>query len=240
MSRLLIDKNLYFFDKDFCCSHSFEDILKLLVNNLGFFGHHDFFMDEIFKDALHEVLIKLKYLLSHVNNAYARTENGEIYFSPYQSCQYAIFLYLLANTLYKIDAHRYHFLSDKLYILNKMLNSVELYYQIELPEIFYLEHPLGSVMGRAKFANFFYFLQGCTVGHNKGCYPSLDHHCVMYANSSIFGNCHIGHHVILAANTTIIDEDIPPWSLVFGSSPQLCIKRINEEYFTSLLLPFID
>ena len=42
-------------------------------------------------------------------------------------------------------------LADKLYYLNKMMNGVDLYHQIELPAVWGCEHPMGSIMGRATF-----------------------------------------------------------------------------------------
>ena len=43
-------------------------------------------------------------------------------------------------------------MSDKLYALNKAMASVDLFYQVELPDIFTFDHPLGSVMGRASLS----------------------------------------------------------------------------------------
>lgn len=57
--------------------------------------------------------------------------------------------------------------ADKIYYLNKMLNSIELFYEIQLPDIWSCEHPLGSVMGRGQYGNYFLFYQGCTVGVNR-------------------------------------------------------------------------
>ena len=51
----------------------------------------------------------------------------------------------------------------KFYYLNKIMNSVEMFYEVELPSVFCCDHPLGSVMGRARYSDFFYFSQGCTV-----------------------------------------------------------------------------
>lgn len=48
------------------------------------------------------------------------------------------------------------------------MNGVDLFYAIELPQKFGAEHPLGSVMGRAKYSEGFFFYQGCTVGGTVG------------------------------------------------------------------------
>ena len=56
---------------------------------------------------------------------------------------------------------------DKLYFLNKQMNGLDMFYAIELPKHFGAEHPVGSVMGRAKYSNGFFFYQGCTVGGTR-------------------------------------------------------------------------
>ena len=105
------------------------------------------------------------------------------------------------------------------------MNSCDLFYEIELPEIFMLDHPVGSVLGRAKFGNNFSFTQNCTVGNNNNIFPVIGEHVTMSANSMILGNSKIGNNVILGAGTCIKDDDIPDNSLVFGSSPNLIIKK---------------
>ena len=120
-------------------------------------------------------------------------------------------------------------ISDKIYYLNKLLNSVDLFYAIELPVLWGAEHPLGSIMGRAHYSNQFYFFQGCTVrgtgelGHEV--YPCLEENVCMYSHSSILGNCHIGKNVKIGAGALVKDQDVPDNSVVFGQSPNLIIKE---------------
>lgn len=127
------------------------------------------------------------------------------------------------------DLERDSILADKVYYLNKVMNSVDLFYEIELPDHFGVEHPLGSVMGRAKFGDEFFFYQGCTVGGNHLTYPTIGSNVTMYANSSIIGNCHIGDNVSLGAGCLIKDQDIPSNSLVFGQSPNIVIKTKKNQ-----------
>lgn len=142
------------------------------------------------------------------------------------------FLYYLSHEIY-IQAND-TVLCDKIYYLNKILNSVDLFYAIELPSTFAAEHPLGSVMGRAKYGEEFMFYQNCTVGGvetPKGTvYPCIGSNVHMYANSSIIGDCKIGNNVCIGAGALIKNENIEDDSLVFGQSPNLIIKpnkRIN-------------
>lgn len=152
------------------------------------------------------------------NCKYFSEENG---LNPFNSVMYTNFLYQISHLLYK---EGYSQIADKVYYLNKMLNGVDLFYAIELPEHWNCEHPLGSVMGRAKYGDYFFFYQGCTIGGNHTDYPVLGDHVTMYSNSKILGNSHIGNNVVIGANAYIKDTDIPDDSMVFGQFPNLIIK----------------
>ena len=159
--------------------------------------------------------------MSSFNNKYLLKE-----FNPFNSVMYCNYLYWISRLLY-IDG--YGVIADKVYYLNKTLNSVDLFYGIELPEEWSCEHPLGAVLGRAKYGNHFFFYQGCTVGGNyhKGIlsYPEIGDNVLMYSNSKILGNSIIGDNVVISANAYIKDEVIPENSIVFGQSPNIVIKE---------------
>lgn len=163
---------------------------------------------------------------SVTQNKYYKNSEGISHFSPFHSGQYSIFLYYLANAAHKGGNSA---LATKIYYLNKVLNCVEWYYEIELPDVFGVEHPVGSVLGRAKYGNGFFVYQGCTVGANKRIYPKMGNNVLLYANATILGNCNIGNNVIVSACTYIKDEDIPDNCIVFGTSPNLTIKKYPEE-----------
>lgn len=133
------------------------------------------------------------------------------------------FLYFLANEIYQNTGTSQ--LTDKLYYLNKLLNGLDMYYAIELPEVWSAEHPVGSVLGRARYGNNFFFYQCCTVGGNHGIYPRIGENVKMFAHSQILGDCNIGNNVKIGAGCLIKDENIPDNSIVFGQSPNLIIKR---------------
>jgi len=160
------------------------------------------------------------------NKYYSKLIDGlkYTYFSPFQSAQYTIYLYYFSNTLSATATK----LADKIYYLNKVMNGCDLYHQVELPDIFMLDHPVGSVMGRAKYGSNFSFGQNCTVGNNNNIYPIIGKSVRMCASSSIIGNCKISDFVILGAGCLVKDQDVPKNTLVFGSSPNLIFKRIKE------------
>lgn len=180
-------------------------------------------------------LAKVNKCFEVTKNKYYHNETG-VYFSPFHSGQYAIFLYYLSNTIYHAGGSS--LLATKLYYLNKILHSIDWYYEIELPEYWGFEHPLGSVLGRAKYSNGFFFYQGCTVGGNKGKYPSMGKNVILYSNVTILGDTNIGNNVIISTGSMIKDAIIPNNCLVFGQSPNLIIKLKDEQFMNELISNF--
>jgi serine O-acetyltransferase len=165
------------------------------------------------------------------NKYYSR--NGETYFNPFHSGQYNVFLYYFSNTIFKKAKYQIR-LADKVYYLNKMMNSCDLFYEIELPEYFMLDQPVGTVLGRAKYGNFFKFTQNCTVGNDKNIFPTIGENVQMAANSMIFGDSKIGDNTVIGVGAIIKNEDIPANSIVFGHSPNLIIKTNKQSKFKNL------
>lgn len=87
----------------------------------------------------------------------------EIPIRPFYSLEYTCFLYWISCEFYLANNNE---IASYLYYLNKALNCVELFYEVKLPQIWWCEHPLGSIMGKAKYGDYFFFYQVCTVGAN--------------------------------------------------------------------------
>lgn len=155
----------------------------------------------------------------------------EVLFSPYISTQWMIFLYRLSRRLFLLGKKNE---ADQVYYLNKIMHSIDWLYAVDLPPHFFCEHPHGSVLGRAKYGDFFFINQGVTVGGNYKngiCfYPKINENVTMFANATVLGNSIIGKNVIVAANTYLIDETIPDNCLVFGKSPEITINEKSESY----------
>jgi len=204
-----------------------EKLKELLYKQLNNF----FFLTKKEKSILEKtilvVLSKLKNCISASNNIYYR-KNSIPYFNPYNSAHYSIFLYHFSNSIFKIYGNEYKNLASKIYYLNKCLNGLDVFYEVNLPKVFFLDHPVGTVLGRAQYGENFRFTQNCTVGNNKGIYPVIGKNVTMLAGSMILGNSKIGNYSVLAARSYVIDTNIPPFSVVFGSSPKLVIKKIKK------------
>ena len=184
--------------------------------------------NQLVLDILEDVLQKWENNFSHSENKYfSQVKDGKriVRFDAFHSIQWMTFLYYLSHELYLKGSK----LCDQVYYLNKIMHSVDLFYAIELPSIWSAEHPLGTVMGRAKYSDGFFFYQGCTVGGTKDKggninYPELEENVRMYANSSILGRCHIGKNVQIGAGALVKNQDVPDNCIVFGQSPNLIIK----------------
>jgi serine O-acetyltransferase len=175
---------------------------------------------------LQPTLQRLGFLFAHINNKYYRRD-GQPCFNPWHTAQYGIFLYLLANDLFR--AHGPLLLCDKLYGLNKIVNAVDLFYEVELPDVFFMDHPVGTVLGRARYGRFFSFSQNITVGNNRGIFPVIGERVAMMSGTSLIGKCQVGNNVVIASGCAIKDQDIPDNSIVFGRSPDLTIKSIFKD-----------
>lgn len=170
------------------------------------------------------VLQNLRICIEGVDNKYYKKDCLP-YFNSYHSGQYLTFLYITSNTCYK-EGHTV--LSEKVYYLNKIMHACDIYPAVQLPNVFFLEHPVGTVLGRAKYGENFFAMQGCTVGGNKGMYPTIGSNVKMYSNSKVLGNSIIGNNVSLASNTYIKDTNIPDNTIVFGQYPNLILKTTND------------
>lgn len=150
-------------------------------------------------------------------------DQGQVFFHHLQTDQYCMYLYMLANYIHTEGGEAS--LCTKLYALNKALHHVDIYFTSQLPEVFLLVHPLGTIIGRGKFSGRFVAYQGCTVGClNEGIFPEFRGDCILYANASVLGQCSIGHNVCIAAGVQLINTDVPDHTIVTGSYPDYTFR----------------
>ena len=201
-----------------------SDIPAILIHQLESFFPISDEEKECINEKLRGALFRIEKCFSPNPNKYYH-RNGETYFNPFHSGQYTVFLYFYSREVFLSGNS---ILADKIYYLNKIMNSCYLFYEVVLPDYFSLDHPHGTVMGRAKYSDGLSFAQYSTVGNNKGIYPVIGKNCRMCMNSAIIGNCHIGDNVTIGAGALVKDESVPSNSLVFGQSPNLIIKKKKE------------
>lgn len=136
--------------------------------------------------------------------------------------QYATFLYFASSTAHRSGEAR---LAAKLYALNKALHAVDLYFEVDLPDALLLQHPVGTVLGRATYGEHLAVYQRCSVGSSvDGRAPVFGSGVVMYGGSAVIGGALIGDNCWLSAGCLVMDEEVPSGHIVFGRSPHLAMR----------------
>ena len=133
------------------------------------------------------------------------------------------------------------FEAESLAKLNKVLHGLDFFPREVLPPGVLLVHPIGAVIGRVSFKQFTVIYQGVTVGGHPANdedvrYPLFNGPAVLFSGATVLGGTTVGAHVAFAANSMVIDEDIPAGALVVGQYPNHRIlagrgERISEMFF---------
>ena len=176
---------------------------------------------------------RTEYCFSKINIKYF-FDGTNVRFNHLNTDQYAMFLYYLSNTIWQ--AEKDGLLASKLYYLNKALNGLDAFYEVKLPDIFILTHPVGTVLGRGNYSDYFVAYQRVTIGGNTELdYPTLGKGVAMYGGSAVIGKCKIGDGCSISFGTVVMERDIPPNMVVFGNHPDITYKRASkspiERYF---------
>ena len=111
-----------------------------------------------------------------------------------------------------------------------MLNSIDLYYEVKMPEIFLLVHPVGTVLGRAEYSNFLIVYQGVNVGSNKSFYPKFSKYVTLRPSTTILGKSYLKENSEIAAGSIIIDKTLNKNSVYFGNPKKLRIELLKFGY----------
>ncbi len=141
--------------------------------------------------------------------------------------QNTIFLYFLANTVWRNGGDEA--VASKIYYLNKALNSFNCFYEVELPEIFFIGHSLGIVLARAEYSNYFAVYQNSTVGWNAGAGPVFEPGVVMFPNTHVMGKCRIRRGTVVSLGTSIIDRDSEEACIVREQAGKLVFSKPKRD-----------
>lgn len=170
----------------------------------------------------------------HLNEALTRVQRciDEVsmwrggHFDILHSTQYCIFLYYLANTIWKKEGDRQT--CTKLFLLNKALNAIDLFYEIEMPEVFFIGHSAGIVLAKASYGNHLVLYQNSTVGKNHGESPAISEGVIMYPNTAIIGRCAVAKNSIISQGVSVINCDTSANSIAFSGEGGALVFRPNQ------------
>lgn len=171
-------------------------------------------VDASFIKSVDGALELVKNCFKHIDNKYY-FDGKNIIFNHRNADQYCVFLYWLSR-ISAFECSRKD-IAEKTYLLNKILNGIDIFYEVELPLIFAVVHPLGTVLGRAEYKNFLLVYQRCGVGTNKGKAPRLGCHLTLHPGASILGDCNVGDFCSVGANSLVIDQNLPDDTVFVGN-----------------------
>jgi serine O-acetyltransferase len=149
-------------------------------------------------------------------------------FDHFNSLQYASFLYLLGNELWRDPAARA--LAERLFCLNRSLNSLDLFPAVMLPEVFFISHGLGSVLGNVAYGNGLVLFQNVTVGRIGDDKPAIGSNVVLYPGATVTGRSVIGNNCVVAAGTVVHNQTVPDDSIVGTRGAGLLVSPRKKDY----------
>ena len=188
------------------------------------------FVERLLENLIPDGQVPAYSLRPHVEEALERTENcfqrihrkyynldGVVEFNHLNSDHVAAFLYFLGNTCWRRTGDTA--VPTKLFYLNKILNGLDLYFSVALPEVFLLVHPVGTVIGNASYGDYLVVYQNCTIGADKGVYPTFGDGVILYSRTSVLGDSRVGDNVVFGANSFVVNAEVPANSIVVGQYP---------------------
>jgi len=183
---------------------------------------------EVIGRHIDEALERIGYCIDRV----AMWRQGE--FNYLHSTQYCQFLYYLANTIWRNERDAQT--ATKLFLLNKSLNAIDLFYEIEMPPVFFIGHSVGIVLAKATYGNYLVLYQNSTIGRHLDRIPVLGEGVVIYPNTAVIGASVIEDGGVVSQGTSVIDSHVPARSIAFGAdSGKLSFRPAPEtllrEYF---------
>lgn len=166
--------------------------------------------------ALADGLERTEYCFSHIHQNGYRTNvrEGQTYFNHLHMDQYSLFLYYFSNSLYKREGNTD--LCSKLVLLNRDLSGCWFSYKANLPDIFILIHPVGTVIGHrnVEFSNYLVILQNVTINATDK-KLTLGKGLFIGAGAKIIGNGDIGSFCSIGANTLVRNPNLPDNYLIY-------------------------
>lgn len=204
-------------------SISREDLCRYIARQMNhFFPDGNDVMPKSIETIVIGALNRLEFSFKHINNKYFE-ESGFVKFDHLHGDQYSMFLYLLSRESF--IQHMNIELSKKIYLLNKSLFGLDVYFEVELPSIFLFVHPVGTVLGRAKYEDYLVVYQRVGVGSNHNIYPRLGKYLTLHPGASILGDSRVGSNCTISAESFLLDNLLPDDSIYFGGPKNHLIKK---------------
>lgn len=189
-----------------------QELKEYLRNQLNFFFPDKY--DMVGKDidiAFDMALFRLENCFKQITFEAYSNDEGQTFFSHLHADQYAQFLYFFSNSLWKSSNNKV--ICDKVMYLNRILNNFFFSYKGSLPDIFFLGHPVGTILGNANYDDYLVVFQNVTVNTSSdsegNAAPRLGKGLFLGAGAKIIGNKPIGDRVSISVDTVVYGQEVP-------------------------------
>jgi len=212
-----------------------RDLFYYLGKQLNYFFPDKYeFMGMDIEKAFDLSLDRLENCFTYISLPGYSDDKGQTFFSHLHSDQYATFLYFFMNSLWNESENNP--ICNKVMYLNRSLHNFFLSYKCCLPNIFCLQHPVGTVLGNAKYNDYLVVLQNITVntgiGQNEELSPFLGKGLYLGAGAKIIGNKPIGDRCSIGVNAIVYKQEVENDSNVIVDSKNggyIIVKREKKE-----------
>ena len=137
-------------------------------------------------------------------------------FNVLQSSQHTIYLYYLANTIWRRSGDTEA--PTRLFLMNKAFNGIDLFYEIAMPKVFYIGHSVGIVLAKATYGNYLVLYQNATVGRHKQDIPQLGERVILYPGSAVVGRAIVEDGAVLSQGVRAINRRVPAGQMAFADA----------------------
>ena len=207
-------------------SLSENELLDYIIKQVNvFFPDKEVKINNDIENSFRLSLLRLEYCFKFINNS-AYTKNGITIFDHLHTDQYLQFIYFWANTHWRMGYDENF--SKKLGNLHRYLSGMFLSYKCELPDIFFIFHSVGTVVGNATYDNFLVISQSVTINTGDTVEdikrPVLGKGLYLATHAKIIGNQEIGDYGSIGVEATSYKDNVPTNSVIINIKGENIVK----------------
>lgn len=214
-------------------SMSVESLKEYLARQLYFYFPDKYKMEGKDIDIAFDLALeRLENCFKYISVSSYCDECGQTFFSHLHGDQYAQFLYYFSNSLWNLSQNKV--ICDKIIYLNRTLNNFFFSYKGKLPDIFFLGHPIGTILGNACYNDFLVVFQNVTINTSADicgrAAPVIGKGVFLATGAKIIGNKSIGDRVSVGVDATVYNTEVPNDKIVIRDAHgEIVIKNRKKE-----------
>ena len=199
-----------------------SQLVEYVKKQLDLFLPDEYSIDmQVLSQGIEMALERCEACFEHILLPNYRNCEQQPIFSHLHMDQYATFLYFLGNSIWKQKQEK--IMCDKILNLNRILNGFFISYKCEMPNIFVFAHPVGSIIGNAKYSDGLYISQNVTINTDSGL--RIGRGCFLGVGAKIIGGQKIGDRCSIGTDVVIYNQSISEDSVCLNVDGKLEIRR---------------